>query len=46
MSFDTIVGLVFLGMAVFGYVAHLLSTRINWAMIYFNMLGGEEYDCK
>ena len=41
MSFDTIIGLISLGVAALLYVVHLLSTRINWAMIYYKMCGGK-----
>lgn len=46
MCAETFIGLCLLGTAIVGYFGYLTASRINWAMVYFNMLGGEEYDCK
>ena len=41
MSFDTVVSLIFLGLAFAGFLVRCLSTHINWAMVYYKLCGGK-----
>ena len=41
MSFETIVGLVLLGLALICLLVRFIGTRVNWAMIYYKLCGGK-----